>query len=733
MQAGAYPVTRDLVLVGGGHTHALLLHRWGMAPLPGVRLTLISPEVTAPYTGMLPGLVAGHYRPEDLQIDLVRLAWSAGARLVLGRAEAIDRAARRVAVPGRADVAYDLLSLDIGITGDMPDLPGFAAHGVPAKPLGAFALAWEQFVARCVAGDCPAEIAVLGGGVAGVELAMAMAARLRGLQRSARIVVIEAGPAALRGVGQRAAARLLAAMAGAGIALHLSARAVRLEPEAVVLADGRRLAARFVVAAAGARAQGWLADTGLALEAGFVRVGPTLQSETDSAVFAVGDCAHMGHAPRPKAGVFAVRQAPVLFHNLRAGLGGGRLRHYWPQRAYLKLVSTGGQAAVADKFGLQAGGGWLWQMKDRIDRRFMAQFAAVPVPMPPRPVPLRRADGLAEMLAEKSLCGGCGAKVGRVDLMASLAGLPPPRRADVLSGPGDDAAVLVHGAGLQVLTTDHLRAVTDDPWLMTRIAAIHAMGDIWAMGAQPQVALAQVILPPMSPALQARTLEEINAAAATVFAAEAVDVVGGHTSLGAELTIGFTVTGLMPGPPVGKSGALPGDVLVLTKPLGTGVILAAAMAGAAPGAVLAGAWASMTASQGRATEVLAPVARAMTDVTGFGLAGHLGEMLAASGVGARLDLAAVPLLPGAEALADLGVRSSIHAANRAGARVEGMPDTGRAALLFDPQTGGGLLAAVPAAQAAAVLQALRLAGVAAAAIGVVVAGAAVIVVASRTG
>ena len=180
------PLTRDLVLIGGGHTHALVLRRWGMKPLAGARLTLVNPRPTAPYTGMLPGHVAGHYPREALEIDLVRLARHAGARLILGRAEAIDRGARRIAVPGRPGVAYDLASLDIGVTSSMPDLPGFAEHAVAAKPLDRLAEAWARFVA-----DPPERprIAVIGAGVAGVELALAMAWRLR--RRAPGITVID--------------------------------------------------------------------------------------------------------------------------------------------------------------------------------------------------------------------------------------------------------------------------------------------------------------------------------------------------------------------------------------------------------------------------------------------------------------------------------------------------------------------------------------------------------------
>lgn len=717
MQDGV-PLVQDVVLVGGGHAHALVLRMWAMDPLPGVRLTVVNPNAAAPYTGMLPGLIAGHYRAEEIMIDLVRLARFAGARVILDRAVGIDREAKRILLERRGALRFDVASVDIGIGSDLPEVPGFAEHAVAAKPLGDYARRWARFVEE--APPVP-RLVLIGAGVGGVELALASAHRLRAAGRVPEITLIEREAVALPHIGAAARAVLLRRLAAEGVTLRTGAQVAEIAADHVRLADGARLASDFTLAVVGARGQGWLAETGLALEGGFIAVDRHLQS-SDPAIFAAGDCAHLTHAPRPKAGVFAVREAPVLLHNLKAVVTGRPLQGYQPQRDYLKLVSLGGREAVADKFGLRSGGGWLWRVKDRIDRKFMAKFDAYPAMEVALPEPA--VIGMAEAMGAKPMCGGCGAKVGAGALEAALRAMPRPVREDVLAGAGDDAAVLRHGGGVQVITTDHLRAFTADAGLMARIAAVHALGDVWAMGAAPQVALAQVTLPRLSAALQADMLAEVMAAAGEVFRAVGADVVGGHTTVGAELTIGFTVTGLAV-MPVTKGGARPGDALVMTKALGSGVIMAGEMALARlPGGILgeavAGALAQMGRMQDRAAAVLAPVAHAMTDVTGFGLAGHLLEMLEASGCSARLDLAAVPALPGAEALAGQGVESSLAPANRAAVAGRMAGGVGaRGALLFDPQTGGPLLAAVPGDQAEAVIAALAAAGEAAAVVGVV--------------
>lgn len=716
------PLVQDIVLVGGGHAHALVLRMWAMDPLPGIRLTVINPNPTAPYTGMLPGLIAGHYRPDEIMIDLVRLARFAGARVILDRATGLDPTAKRIHLANRPPLRYDIASIDIGIGSGLPALPGFDSHATAAKPLGDYARRWDAFLAS--APQAP-RLTIIGAGIGGTELALASAHRLRGLGRDPQITLLERADQPLPNIGPRARATLLDRLSRDGIRLRTGTTATAISATGVTLSDGTTLPSDFTLSTAGTQPQAWLADTGLATQDGFLAVTATLQT-SDPHVFAAGDCVHLTHAPRPKAGVYAVRAAPVLLHNLKAAATNRPLQHFHPQRDYLKLVSMGAKEAVADKFGLRTGGTWLWKLKDRIDRKFMAKFEDYPAM--PRPLPDPAPTGLAEAMGQKPLCGGCGAKVGPGALAQALTTLPKPHRADILAGAGDDAAILRHGTGTQVLTTDHLRATCADPRLMARITAIHALGDIWAMGAAPQAALAQITLPRLSPTLQSDMLAEIMEEAAAILAAEGAEIVGGHTTMGAELTIGFTLTGLTEHP-ITKAGAQPGDALILTKPLGSGTIMAADMAlarlpGESLGDHVAAAYASMSRPQGNAARLLARHAHAMTDVTGFGLAGHLLEMLDASGTAATLDLAALPLLPGAEALAAQGIASSIAPANRAAVdwRLTA-PATARTALLFDPQTAGPLLAALPPDQAERTLAALHATGEPATIIGHITAGA----------
>jgi selenide,water dikinase len=695
------PLTRDLVLIGGGHAHALVLRKWGMSPLPGARLTVINPAPTAPYTGMLPGHIAGHYDRDTLEIDLVRLSRFAGARLILSHATGINRATKMIEVEGRSPIAYDTASIDIGITARM-DIAGFGENAVGAKPLDIYASKWRAFLEAVRGGEQQPTVAVIGGGVAGCELAMAMTHALRGIGVVPQVTVIEAGPE-MSGVGPSARAKLHHSMAELGVTFHPNAQIERIDAGSVVLTHQPVIHAALCVGAAGAFPHSWIAKTDLPLHNGFIVIDPDLRVQGDPNLFAVGDCAHMPFAPRPKAGVFAVRAAPILYHNMRAALAGGSFKTFKPQRSYLKLISLGGKSAMAEKYGFAPAGPLLWRWKERIDRAFMDQLEDLPVMQSPsQPSYIAKGADTAEI----PLCGGCGAKVGGAVLKRAIGTEQENEGTDIIAGPGDDAAILRQaGGGFQVLSTDHLRAFIEDPVQMTRIAAVHALGDIWAMGAAPQTALSSIILPRMSAALQERTLREINNAAQDVFEAAGATIVGGHTTMGAEMTIGFTVTGLRQDMPITVSGAQDGDALLLTRPIGSGVILAAHMAGRAPADVVSQALAMMEQPQHLAAQVLRD-AHAMTDTTGFGLAGHVQAICEASGVQAEIWRAKVPLYRGARALSDAGVRSSLLLDNIENAPTVGISDP----LMHDPQTAGGLLAALPLEAAQQAVNALQAQG-----------------------
>jgi selenide,water dikinase len=734
MRSPDQPVLRDIVLVGGGHSHVGVLRRFGMHPMPGVRLTVICRDTHTPYSGMLPGYIAGHYNYDEVHIDLSRLARFAGARYIRDEALALDRDAGKVLCRNRPPLPYDILSINIGSTPQMHDVAGAAEHAVPVKPINSFNERWQLLLERVRGRAGVTRIAVVGGGAGGVEMTLAMQYRLRRemsasghnpdelsfhlLTRDSAILPTH--NASVRRVFERV-------LAERGIDLHCNAEVNRVSATLLRTANGETVDAEVVIWVTRAGGAPWLRDTGLALDAdGFIQVADTLQTVTDPNVFAAGDVASMVNYPREKAGVFAVRQGAPLAENLRHTIEGKALVPYHPQTSWLALISTGDRYAVASRGALGFRGAWVWRWKDWIDRRFMFNFSQFPA-METEPAAatslgqLNQEEAAQAISAMAMRCGGCGAKVGATVLSRALGALHPAERADVLIGlhaPDDAAVVRVPPGKAMVHTVDFFRAFIDDPYIFGKVAANHALGDIFAMGAEAQSATAIVTVPPGLEAKVEDLLFQMMSGAIEVLNDANCALVGGHTGEGRELALGFAVNGLVDenmASVMRKSGMRPGDVLVLTKPIGTGTLFAAHARLAARGRWIDAALVSMCQSNRLGAQCLREHgATACTDLTGFGLLGHLVEMTRPSGVDAELNLAALPVLEGAEETSAAGILSSLQPANvrlhralRNQREAVGHP---RYPLIFDPQTAGGLLASIPEERVEACLKALRALG-----------------------
>ncbi|QPN60709.1 bifunctional NADH dehydrogenase FAD-containing subunit/selenide, water dikinase SelD [Synechococcus sp. CBW1002] len=706
---------QHLVLAGGGHSHALVLRRWAMRPerRPAALVTLVSRSGTAFYSGMVPGLVAGWYDRHACAIDLRRLCYLAGAAFVEAEITGLDLRKREVHLAGRPALRWDRLSLDVGAVtaptagvkaGDrgVPEAP------VPVKPL-------EPFLDYCdgLTPSAGGSLRIRGGGAAAVELALALRGRGIACALLLRGAELHLGSAAANRLGER-----LLAAAGIGVQRH--------QPENAP-AD---------LACTGSRAPAWLAAAGLPVEptSGRVITDSSLRVIGEATIFASGDCGLIGIDPRAASGVWAVRSAPVLATNLERSLIGRPLRPWRPQRRALQLLGLPGppRQAVALWGPLAIGpAGWLWRWKEQIDRSFLELFTALQ--------PMQTANG------EPMACRGCAAKLAAAPLTAALA------RVSGSSHPPapEDAVELGRGANGEhwLQSVDGFPALLSDPWLNARLTTLHACSDLWACGASVHSVQAAVTLPAVGPSLQEELLVQTLAGIRSVLEPMGASLIGGHTleerqelsdgvgaaaqrqaaaePPGQRITLVLTVNGVAPPEQLWPKGGLsPGDQLLIMKPIGSGVLFAAAMAGAARPEWIAAALAEMQRSQADLVPLLARHGcRACTDITGFGLLGHLGEML---GIGrgegppplaVRLRAAAVPALAGALELLEEGFASSLAPDNAAAlATLDGpirldQPAPGSPlGLLIDPQTCGPLLAALPAAQVADALEALAATG-----------------------
>ncbi len=699
-----------------------------MRPLPGLRITLITRDIHTPYSGMLPGYIAGHYDYDEAHIDLRPLAAFANARLIHASASKIDTAGKQVYFRDRPPISYDVLSVNIG---SRPrNVLTKEAHVLPIKPIDGFLAGWRDIVRQVADRPGTFRLSVVGAGAGGVEVSLAAQHRLQNLLREKnlspekiQITLIDSGEEIMPTHNSRVQGKFRRVLAERGINLKTGVTISQVDENAVSFKNGS-FPSDAVIWVTNASAQSWPRDSGLTVdEGGFIRVNDFLQSISHPAVFAAGDIASVVNQRREKSGVFAVRQGSVLAKNLRNKLLGRPLRPYCAQEKFLGLISTGDKYAIASRGHWSLEGRWLWRLKDWIDRRFMRKFSDLPdmggEAAPAYTEGLADTDAIRELSAVAMRCGGCGAKIGSTVLSRVVGRLKTTRRDDVVIGldsPDDAAALTVPEGKVLIQSVDYFRAFIDDTYIFGRIAANHALGDIYAMGAEVQSALAIATLPYGRESVVEDQLFQIMSGALSMLNPSGIALVGGHSSEGAELSFGLTVNGI--GDPeklLKKGGMQNGQSIILTKAIGTGTVMAADMRRKAKGRWVHNALDKMMLSNREGAEILRKYhATACTDVTGFGLLGHLIEMTKASGKDATLMTQDIPVLDGAGECIEQGIFSSLQPQNvrlrRAVADNGFDKESTILSLLFDPQTSGGLLATVPLDHAGNCINSLRSAG-----------------------
>jgi len=381
---------KHIVLVGGGHAHIQTLSQFASTPPPGIRTTMVVDLPIAVYSGMVPGFVAGQYRREEVEIDVVGLCRKAGVDLILGRVVRVDPDGQRILMEDGTSVSYDVASFNIGSTVAGLDLPGVREHALPTRPIGRFCSLVEEAVERIRRGTPtepvgepvsePVQVVVVGGGAGGVEVAFTIEQRIRGLGAPVRVRILEGGPKILANYSGPLRRRLERQAGKKGIEILRERRVESVDGGSVMLEGGERIGCDILLWVAGSRSHDVFEVSGVEVDdRGFVLIRPTLQFKDYDNLFAVGDCGTFIDFPEtPKAGVYAVRQGPFVTHNLVAWLDGLPLRRYRPQGDFLTLMNLGDGSAVGGKWGLSFQGKWVMKWKDRIDREFMGRFLTTP-------------------------------------------------------------------------------------------------------------------------------------------------------------------------------------------------------------------------------------------------------------------------------------------------------------------------------------------------------------------
>ena len=860
------PLTTSLVLIGGGHAHVHILKSLGMTSSRynsvlqshGIQVTLIAKDVMTPYSGMLPGYLAGFYGYDDIHLDLVKLCSFAASsnvdvRLIHSACCKItyDKVSNQKLVfceDGRPPIRYDCLSIDVGCTpsgnyvntatasasvsassatgakADSDD-SNYNKHAViPVKPIASFADRYNgmlnhiQTHANIYSNKCKFTLAVVGGGAGGVEVCLSAHRRLQDIFQSDhktnngatnrfRVMLLTKGNVILPGHNPRVQSIFQRIFDERGIDIHYGADVISSTilnnnsntpknnnhnpyPESQfqysstsTFRDEITFHACLWCTSAGAAS--WLSQATPfeTDENGFLLTNDHLQCLNHPGVFAAGDCANIINHVRPKAGVFAVRAGPPLLENIMRYLTIRSLVSYKPQTDFLSLISTGEKYAVASRGNLIAlEGAYLWKLKDFIDQQWMKRYKEFPdmsqsdtnysnsVAHIPPSIQSKGSDVISAFTAAAMRCGGCGAKVGASTVSRVLASIQNRTNNYYGNDPNstssfstqftieyDDAAIIPITKddinGCMIHTVDYFRSFISDPFIFGKIAAVHALSDCHAMGATAKTALAVAVVPYAAvEEMTEETLTLMLSGASDMLNAEKCALVGGHTCEGSELALGFAINGFVSNSErvLRKRGGRIGDIVVLTKPIGTGALFAANMR--AKGDSLAmhvsEALSSMIQSNITASNIAMQMnrssrdynaIRACTDVTGFGLMGHLLEMLLANDddnsnsqvnrkseldmdcIGCNLYIDQIPFLKGGIEASRMQIYSSLQRENYRNRRaifnhVEAMKKFPlQYPLLFDPQTAGGLLFFVDPSKANKFIHTLKESGVSCAA------------------
>ncbi len=650
-----------LVLAGGGHTHALVLLRWAMNPKlkPVGMITLVNKSSTTIYSGMFPGVLAGKYKIDEIIIDLRNLASKAGVSFVMAEIDGIAPKKKKLLLAGRPEIEYSSLSLNIGTKTNWNSkffTPGDKNLAVPIKPFSeSYKFIIDQDIHKDDSSAKP--FVIIGGGLAGIEIAFSL--RKRWPKRPILLKVK---------FGWKINKNLLKNLKALNIEITQKNSSI-LYPALICTGD---------------TSFDWIKDSGLPIDKkGRVLTKKTLQVLNYPELFAVGDCGVIKDHPRPASGVWAVRSAKPLARNLERKSKGLKLEEWKPQRKAIQLLDIS-----SNKKGSKAFVSWgkvmfgpfdfLSRLKELIDKRFISNFDLIN-------------DINSEMLSEKEMikCRGCAAKLAFSPLISAL------NKLDLIESSADDSIDIgiLNSNKILIQSVDGFPSLISDPWLNGRLLAFHACSDIWACGGSVVSAQSVVNLPCLPSKLQQELLFQVLSGLNSALTIQGAKLIGGHTlesrkvseepfSLGIESSL--TVNGIIDNKKSfwSKGGMKKGDQILISRPLGTGIIFSALMNGQVKPSIIDSVLKEMNKSQhvivnhiNQLTNInsYSKIVNACTDITGFGLLGHLSEMLESTNsdqlkmnlepLKIILELTNIPVYDGVKELLDKGFESTLAPSN----------------------------------------------------------------------
>ena len=707
------PASHDLVLVGGGHSQVNVLKKFGMKPIAGLRITLINKYYVSPYSGMLPGYIAETYTKDQTQIDLLNLCKFSNSRLIVDEVIGIDLSEKQVILKDRMPVKFDTLSLNTGGEPNLESIKGAKKYSIPIKPISKLVKVIDEIKRKIVRSN-EISISVIGGGAGGIELVLALKEYLKTIKniRQAKINLISRGKYLAQAKNKLSQNCILSFLKDNKINVILNDEVIEFGPYFIKTLKGNKINSKFNFLVTPISPPKWIANTGLKLnKLGFIKVNKFLQT-SEKNIFASGDICSLENFNLPKAGVYAVRQGPILYKNLRAKILNYNLISFKPQSYFLSLIGNGKNEAIFSWRGISFKSKFAWMLKRYIDEGFMKKYNHLQLmkmkSIQPHPKLITKKNK-GDPALEKIRCLGCGAKAPWISLNKGINSLKDNLNSNSIkinnvSITSDASIIDVPSGNNLVQSVDLISAIVNDPYTLSRIAAIHAISDVLSASATPINAEAIFILPPGLQEIQSRLISELLNGATYELNSHNIKLNGGHTSEGEELQVGFCISGVRPKSFKSKEPKV-GDKLILTKPLGTGVILAANMRKKINPEEYKNTIETMLNSNLNAANIIRKEnITAITDITGFGLARHTLNLT--KPFGANLSIKDLPIISGAIEHLSNNICSSLAFSNKKAINFTSKISK-QDHIIFDPQTSGGLLISVDRIKANQILEKLK--------------------------
>lgn len=699
IQIEEIPITNDLVLIGGGHSHLSVLMKLSKRPINGNRITLITNEIDTPYSGMIPGYIEGIYSWRDSHIDLYRLCLKLNVRFIHAEVERVSAHEKEIYFKDRPKIKFDVLSINTGIQSNNREIKGAAKYCLPVKPISKLANNFLNKITNFKS------IAFIGGGAGSVELALAIKKRFLNINQDIKITIITGKRGLLSTFPQKTKLTSLKTLEKFKIDIIEYKRVLEVKPKQIILSDKSMLKIDKAILSTNSMTPKWLAKSDILLtKDNYILVNKSFQTNYKY-VFASGDVIDFNNQNLKKAGVFAVRSGKPLAINIKQFILGKKLVEYKFNKNYLALIGTSKRSAIATKYNLTFNSRFFFYLKKYIDQNFIKKFSDFKI-RKKFTLEALKTDVLnifvkhKEKITDKNdimQCKGCAAKV---PLNALKQALPK----DIVSTSEDAVSVPGHPELYQ--TVDMISSIITDPFLLGKIAANHSISDMVSVNSKITSAMMILQLPLSKTEINSRDLEQVLLGANEIFKTIDCPLIGGHTMIGKDKDpiIGFSILGqkqkkikIMKNRRKIKTK----DLLILTEKIGSGLIFAGINNYLIDSHFQTDVIKQMIKGNlnfGKISNQLNILS--MTDITGFGLANHLLNLIKRdnSKTGLTIYPNKIPLFEGVNECLNKDIKSSLFKSNYDIAQKDIIYKRDKSKLdniLYDPQTVGGIAFIIP--------------------------------------